>query len=91
MRIWVRLHGSCAWASRIVNFDFVSVSSEHFMQQTLPNSWRMVLLDMNSDIYDSSKKFVIGSVNDSDLNTGETIQQWKTVSEDGGAAGRVVE
>ena len=43
-----------------------------------PRSWRLLMLELNWDIYDANKKLVIGSVNMSKEKTEETRQMWIT-------------
>ena len=57
--------------------EFVPVSHDDFMNKP-PRSLRLVMLELNWDIYDSSKKFVLDSVSMSHAKTEETRQMWMT-------------
>ena len=57
--------------------EFVPVSVEAFVART-PEMWRLVMLELNCDIDDASKKLVVGSVSASQVKTQETTQMWTT-------------
>ena len=69
------------WQLRLADIgpklEFVPVSDADFMAKP-PTSWGLLMLELNWDIYDASKKLVIGSVNMSNEKTEETIQMWIT-------------
>ena len=43
-----------------------------------PGSWRLDMLELNWDIYDSNKLLVLGSVSMSNVKTEGTRQMWMT-------------
>ena len=61
--------------------DFVIVVVADFMAR-IPHRWRLVMLELNCDIYDASKKLVVGSVNASKRTIEETAQMRRTTLED---------
>ena len=67
-RIGLRLHMP---VSRLP--EFVPVSHDDFMKEP-PESWWLAVLELNWDIYGSSKTLVLGSVSMSQVNTDETRQ-----------------
>ena len=63
--------------------EFVPVCRVDFMARPPPpKSWRLVMLELNGDIYDASKKLVVGSVSTSKVKTQETTQLWATTLEE---------
>ena len=52
------------------------------MTKKPPELWRLIMLELNSDIFDSCQKLVIGSINSGKRQTEETRQEWSTVLED---------
>ena len=87
-RIGLRLHMP---VSRLP--EFVPVSHDDFMKEP-PESWWLAMLELNWDIYDSSKALVLGLVSMSKVKTEETRQMWMTtLGGQGidGAAGKVVD
>ena len=73
------------WPLRLPNRDeleFVSVGQYNFMTKKPPELWRLIMLELNSDIFDSCQKLVIGSINSGKRQTEETRQEWSTVLED---------
>jgi hypothetical protein len=57
--------------------EAVPVYRADFMARP-PKRWRLVTLELNGDIYDASKKLVVGSVSASRAKTQETTQMWTT-------------
>ena len=57
--------------------EFVPVSAPAVMART-PERWRLVMLELNCDISDASKKLVVGTVSTSKVKTQETTQMWAT-------------
>ena len=68
-----QLDGSCVWdgASVTPQLECLLVVAPAFMART-PERWRLVMLELNYDIYDASKKLVVGSVSASKMNTGDS-------------------
>ena len=58
--------------------EFIPVCQEGFMSK-VPTKWRLVMLEMNWDIFDASKKLVMGSVSTSKTKTTENRHTWETV------------
>ena len=52
------------------------------MTKQPPQSWRLIMVELNSDIFDSCQQLVIGSINSGKRQTEETRQEWSTVLED---------
>jgi hypothetical protein len=58
--------------------EFIAVSDRDFMAK-IPVSWRLVMLEVNWDIFDASKKLTLGSINTAEAKTDETRHMWKAV------------
>ena len=70
-RIGLRLHMPVSHLP-----EFVPVSHDDFTKEP-PESWRLAVLELNWDIYGSSKTLVLGSVSMSQVKTDETRQLWR--------------
>ena len=88
---------SIGWQLRLpkrVEPDFVSVGQYNLMTKKPPELWRLIMLELNSDIFASCQKLVIGSINNGKRQTEETRQEWSTVLQDlrqtDGCAGNAV-
>ena len=60
----------------------MSVGQYNFMTKKPPELWRLIMLELNSDIFDSCQKLVIGSINSGNRQAAETRQEWSTILED---------
>ena len=77
-----QLDGSCVWdgASVTPQLECLLVVAPAFMART-PERWRLVMLELNCDIYYASMKLVVGSVSAPKMKTEETAQVWRTTLE----------
>ena len=82
--ILIRHDKLCAigWQLRLpkkVEPDFVSVGQYDCTTKKPPELWRLIMLELNSEIFDSCQKLVIGSINSGRRQTEETRHEWSTV------------
>ena len=61
----------------VPQFELVPAYRVDFMARP-PKCWRSVMLELNGDINDASKKLFVGSVSTSKVKTQETTQMWTT-------------